>query len=264
MKIRHQDIVSLPINHPGAHDKEYRKRRDEIALLAKNHNPKTGTIPEIKYTTEEHLLWNSVVSRLDILHQKHASSVYLEAKNKLNISNDKIPQLKSISEKIEEATGFKLAPVEGLVDARSFLSYLGERTMLCTQYIRHSSKPEYTPEPDIIHELIGHAPMFMNNEFADFSERLGKLAWCATDKEVKKIERLYWFTIEFGLIKEGDSLKAFGAGLLSSLEELKHAFSREVIRLPFNTETITKTNYDYSKIQDKLFIISSLKDLLLR
>ncbi len=258
MNIQHKNIAILPLDHPGVNDKQYRARRNEIALLSKQH-AKAKTIPAVSYTKEENEVWEFVVSKLEKLHRVHASSVYLEAKKELGISPDRIPQLKDISEELERKANFRLAPVEGLVDARSFLSYLGERTMLCTQYIRHGSQPEYTPEPDIIHELIGHVPMFMNKEFSDFSERLGKLAWTANDEEITKLERLYWFVVEFGLVQEQEGIKAFGAGLLSSLGEIEHAFSSEVLRRPFDIDEITNTSYDYSKMQDKLFVVPSLE-----
>lgn len=130
--------------------------------------------------------------------------------------------------------------------------------MLCTQYIRHASNPEYTPEPDIVHEVIGHVPMFTDPDFVEFSELLGRAALKANEEELKQIERLYWFTIEFGLIQEKE-LKVYGAGLLSSFGEIQHCMGVE--KLPFDLQTVIETDYDYTKMQDKLFVIQSFKDL---
>src|SRR6185436_1771625 len=124
--------------------------------------------------------------------------------------------LSEMNRSLKETTGFRLAPIEGLVETRAFLSWLSYRVMLSTQYVRHHSRPDYTPEPDIIHESIGHIPSFTNAEFADFSQFIGRGARIANDQQLEQLGRLYWFTVEFGLVEEGDSFKAFGAGLLSS------------------------------------------------
>ncbi len=257
-----EDIEELPIEHPGAHDPEYRKRRDYIASLSKQfrEDPENKII-DVEYTPEEQKIWQIVATRLDELHQKHASRVYLEAKKKLGITNERIPQISKLSKRLTELTGFRLAPIEGLVDTRAFLSWLSWRTMLSTQYIRHHSRPEYTPEPDIVHESIGHIPMFTEQDFADFSQSIGHGARVATDEQIEELGRLYWFTVEFGLIKEEGELKAYGAGLLSSFGELEHALSDKVERRPFDLETVINTDYSYSDMQPILYVISSYEEL---
>jgi phenylalanine-4-hydroxylase len=133
--------------------------------------------------------------------------------------------------------------------------------MLSTQYIRHHSRPDYTPEPDIVHESIGHIPMFTNRDFADFSQFIGHGARVATDKQIEELGKLYWFTVEFGLIEEDDEVKAYGAGLLSSYGELEHAFSDEVERRPFDLEEVINQDYTYSDMQPLLYVISSYAEL---
>lgn len=257
-----EDIEELPIDHPGAHDEDYRKRRDYIAGLSKKfREDPEHRIVDVRYTPKEQRIWQIVATRLEQLHQKYASAVYLEAKKKLGISNEQIPQLSEMSRRLQETTGFRLAPVEGLVDTRAFLSWLSWRTMLSTQYIRHHSRPEYTPEPDIVHESIGHIPMFTNKNFADFSQFIGHGARIANDKQLEELGRLYWFTVEFGLVEEKGELKAYGAGLLSSYGELEHAFSDKVERRPFNLEQVINTDYDYSDMQPVLYVIRSYAEL---
>jgi phenylalanine-4-hydroxylase len=257
-----EDIEELPIDHPGAHDEEYRKRRDYIASLSKRfrEDPEHRII-DVEYNPEEQRIWQIVAARLEELHQKRASAVYLEAKKKLGISNERIPQLSEMSRRLQETTGFRLAPIEGLVETRSFLSWLSWRTMLSTQYIRHHSRPEYTPEPDIVHESIGHIPMFTNPVFADFSQFIGHGARVATDEQIEELGRLYWFTVEFGLVEEKGELKAYGAGLLSSYGELEHAFSDKVERRAFDLEQVINTPYDYSDMQPVLYVIRSYAEL---
>lgn len=260
-----EDIEELPLEHPGAHDPEYRKRRDHIASMSKRFRLDAAhRIIDVDYTPEEQKIWQIVATKLEELHRKHASSFYLEAKKKLGITNERIPQISELSRRLTELTGFRLAPIEGLVDTRAFLSWLAWRTMLSTQYIRHSSRPEYTPEPDIVHEAIGHIPMFTNPDFADFSQFIGHGARVASDKQLEELGRLYWFTVEFGLVEEAGEIKAYGAGLLSSFGELENAFTDKVERRPFDLEEVTNTPFSYSDMQPVLYIIPSyeyLKDV---
>lgn len=255
-----EDINELHLDHPGANDEDYRKRRDHIASLARKFR-ETGVITDVEYTDEEQGVWRYVAGELEELHAQKASSFYLQAKRDLGISNERIPQLTEMNRRLKELSNFRLAPIEGLVETRGFLSWLSYRTMLSTQYIRHHSRPEYTPEPDIVHESIGHIPMFTNRNFADFSQFIGHGARIATDKQLEELGRLYWFTVEFGMIRENGELKAYGAGLLSSFGELEHAFSDKVERRPFDLEQVINTDYDYSEMQKILYVISSYSEL---
>lgn len=255
-----EDIEELHLDHPGANDVEYRTRRDYIAGLSRNFR-ETGVITDVEYTEEEQEIWRHVAGKLQTLHEKHASPFYLKAKRDLGISTERIPQLSEMNRRLRELTNFRLAPIEGLVDTRAFLSWLSWRTMLSTQYIRHHSRPEYTPEPDIVHEAIGHIPMFTNMNFADYSQFIGHGARIATDEQIEELGRLYWFTVEFGLIDHDGEVKAYGAGLLSSFGELEHAFSGEVERRPFDLEQVIKHEFTYSDMQPVLYVIRSYAEL---
>ncbi len=254
--MKFEDINQLELDHPGANDEEYRERRNYIASLAKKFR-ETGEITDVDYTDEEQNIWRQVAGRLEELHQKRASQFYLDAKRDLGFSNDRIPQLSEMNRRLRELTGFRLAPIEGLVETRAFLSWLSFRTMLSTQYIRHHSKPEYTPEPDIIHEAIGHIPTFTNTAFADYSQFIGHGARIANDRQLDELGRLYWFTVEFGLKEEGGEIKAYGAGLLSSVGELEHAFGDKVERRPFDFEQVINHDFTYSDLQPVLYVIPS-------
>ncbi len=256
-----EDISLLPLDHPGANDPKYKQRREFIVSLAEKfrRNP-AATLPTVEYTTEETETWSTAASRLQELHRKLANTQYLKSKQALGINTRKIPQLNELNEKLRPQNFF-LAPVGGLIDARSFLSSLQNNIMLCTQYVRHSSRPDYTPEPDVIHEVIGHVPAFTNKEFVEFSKMIGRGAAIANEQQLQALERLYWFTVEFGLIEQQGEVRAFGAGLLSSFGELGHCFSGEVERKKFALDEVTSTEFSYSEMQTKLFIIPSFKYL---
>ena len=255
-----EDIEELHLDHPGASDEEYRKRRDHIASLSKKFR-ETGVITDVDYSEEEQGIWRHVATKLEELHQKYASPFYLRAKKDLGITTERIPQLSEMNRRLKELTGFRLAPIEGLVDTRAFLSWLSWRVMLSTQYIRHHSRPDYTPEPDIVHESIGHIPMFTNPAFADYSQFVGHGARRANDQQLEELGRLYWFTVEFGLVEHEGEIKAYGAGLLSSYGELQHAFSDEVERRPFDLEQVINHEYTYSDMQPVLYVIPSYAEL---
>jgi len=254
--MKFEKINQLELDHPGASDADYRIRRDGIAALAKNFR-ETHRITDVQYTDEEQKVWQIVATKLEEIQSKRASEFYLDAKSKLGISTKRIPQLSEMNKRLGELSNFRLAPIEGLVETRAFLSWLSYRTMLCTQYIRHPSRPEYTPEPDIVHEAIGHIPNFTNRDFADFSQFIGHGARVATDEQLEELGRLYWFTVEYGLVEENGELKAYGAGLLSSFGELENAFTDNVERRPFDLEQVINTNYSYSDMQPVLYVIPS-------
>lgn len=258
--MKFENINELHLDHPGANDVEYRKRRDYIASLAKRFR-QTGEITDVEYSEQEQAVWRIVAERLEDLQQKYASPFYLKAKKDLGITTERIPQLSEMNRRLHELTGFRLAPIEGLVETRGFLSWLSYRVMLSTQYIRHHSKPEYTPEPDIVHEAIGHIPMFTNPNFADFSQFIGHGARIADDRQLDELGRLYWFTVEFGLVEHEGDIKAYGAGLLSSFGELEHAFSDKVERRPFNLEQVINHEFTYSDMQPVLYVIPSYAEL---
>ncbi|OGI65694.1 hypothetical protein A2642_04140 [Candidatus Nomurabacteria bacterium RIFCSPHIGHO2_01_FULL_39_10] len=260
-----QPLHTLPIldlDHPGAHDQEYRKRREIITNAALEfHAQQSLSLPLVEYTTEEHKVWQHVYKKLKHLHDKHASSLYNQGRTLLNLPQNHIPQLAHLSEQLQQLSNFHLEPIHGLVDARIFLSKLANNTMLCTQYIRHPSKPEFTPEPDIIHEVLGHVPLFTNPQLNKISQLIGKAAISATKSQLLSLTRLYWYTIEYGLIKEHNQIKALGAGLLGGIHDLQNAFSGHAIHKPFNMQEIINTDFNYSFEQPHFFVIPSLDNL---
>lgn len=261
-----QTHIILDLDHPGAQDQEYRQRRNEIAELSNNFWEKTSSsgfvhIPQVEYLPNEQKTWQTVNLMLSELLDKNACSSYLKARQILSLPLSKIPQMADLTEALKKLHGFKLFPIAGLVNSKAFLSGLAQKTMLCTQYIRHHSRPTFTPEPDLIHEYIGHAPMFTDQAIVEFSELIGQGALRATPDQLTQLERLYWFTLEYGLIEENGKVKAFGAGLLAGIEDHNNAFKSGADLRPFDLNTVINTPYDYAHLQDKYFVLQSFDQL---
>ncbi len=252
-------IVQLDPDHPGFRDKVYRARRDRIAQIALDYIPGTP-IPDVCYTEQEHEVWRVIREKLEPCHKQYACAEFLENAKRLNLPHTEIPQLCEVSALVEDLSGFRLEPVAGLVQPRVFLESLASGVFLSTQYIRHHSAPLYTPEPDIVHELIGHAMMLASRRIAELSRLVGEaVRRTTTDEALERLARVYWFTIEFGAIREAGSIKAYGAGLLSSAGELE-AMHRAEIR-PFDLEAASHQTYDPTTFQPFFFCADSFDQM---
>ncbi len=252
--------VELDHDHPGFNDPVYRRRRNEIAAIAANHE-RGGPIAEVEYTEEEHEVWRLVHSKLSALYPQYACSTFLRGFEDLALSSDHVPQLREVSDKLKPLSGFQLNPVAGLVSPKTFYSILADRYFLATQYIRHPSVPLYTPEPDILHEVMGHANMLACPDFARMAEQVGRAARrLETDGALDFLSRVFWFTVEFGVVREDGVVKAYGAGILSSFGETK-AFQDAEIR-PLDFVAMGTQRYDITHYQPVLFGPDSYGELI--
>jgi phenylalanine-4-hydroxylase len=253
------DTLELEAGHPGLADADYVRRRNELFALCRRHRLEDLGPPLLAYTPEETRIWRDVAPKLDELHRKHACSMYLDAKATLGISTSEIPQLRHLSDRLERETRMHLVPAEGPLAYRTFYSYIARRGFPVTQFIRHGSHPEFTPEPDMIHDCLGHVPALMNHDYAEVLTLVGRAAMTTQDPlQVLALKRFSWYSIEFGLIEEAGETKVFGAGILSSTGEIPFSlFSKDVRRRPFVTEEVIETDYDPSRMQDHLFVIPS-------
>ncbi len=245
---------------PGEHDSGYVARRKELFALCRRHRLERLGPPLVAYTPEETRVWREVSPKLHELHDRHACALYLKAKTDLAITEDEIPQLKTISERLERETNMHLVPAEGALPYRTFYEYIAGRGFPVTQFIRHGSHPEFTPEPDMIHDCLGHVPPLMNRDYAELLTLIGKAAATTPHgDQVLALKRFSWFSIEFGLIEEAGETKVFGAGILSSTGEIPHSlFSPHATRRPFVTDVVIATDYDPSQMQKDFFIAPSL------
>ena len=251
--------LELEPGHPGEHDLEYVERRKFLFDLTRRHRLERLGPPLVEYTAEETRIWREVSPKLDALHRKHACSIYLKGKDALAINPTEIPQLRTISERLERETNMHLVPAEGALPYRTFYEYIAQRGFPVTQFIRHGSHPEFTPEPDMIHDCLGHVPPLMNPDYAELLTLIGKAAATTPHgDQVLALKRFSWFSIEFGLIEEAGEVKVFGAGILSSTGEIPHSlFSPDATRRPFVTDVVIGTDYDPSQMQKDFFVAPS-------
>lgn len=250
-------IVQLDPDHPGFRDQNYRARRNQIAEIAMNYRP-GEPLPDAPYTDEEHQVWNAIWRALGPAHQKHACAEYLAALDRLDFGPDRIPQLGEVNEKVQAISGFRLEPVAGLVQPRVFLESLADGVFLCTQYIRHHSTPLYTPEPDVVHEIVGHGVTLACEAIAELNRLFGQAVKRTKSSEaLNRLSRVYWFTIEFGVLRENGALKAYGTGLLSSAGEMEEMHKAEL--RPFDLSAASLEAYDPTRFQPVLFCADSFQ-----
>eukprot|EP00331_Platyophrya_macrostoma_P018755 CAMPEP_0176472304 /NCGR_PEP_ID=MMETSP0127-20121128/41671_1 /TAXON_ID=938130 /ORGANISM="Platyophrya macrostoma, Strain WH" /LENGTH=436 /DNA_ID=CAMNT_0017867163 /DNA_START=144 /DNA_END=1454 /DNA_ORIENTATION=+ len=259
-----EDLMDDPANpHPGFHDEAYKARRRAIAASARGHRHGMK-IPRMEYTEQEKATWTAVYDNLFHLFPTHAckqfnSTLPLFAEN-AGFCRTELPQLQDVSDYIESQTGFTIRPVAGLLSSRDFFNALAFRIFFSTQYIRHHSQPLYTPEPDIVHEIIGHVPMMADPDFADFCQKIGFASLGASDEVIEELGRCYWYSVEFGLCKQGGHVRAYGSGILSSAGELQYCLSKEPQLLPWDPFVAAKMPFPITKYQPTYFVAEDFRD----
>ena len=252
------DVV-LGADHPGFLDPDYRARRNALAALALDWRP-GRPVPQPAYTDVEHAVWRVVARELEPLHRRHACRAYLEAKEELGLAVDRVPQLPDVTVALGRVTGFRYLPVAGLAPLRDFYGAFAGSTFFSTQYLRHPSMPLYTPEPDVIHEVVGHANQLADPCFAALYRLVGgAVARTRGDDALRFLSRVFWFTMEFGLVEEDGEPKAYGAGILSSCGEIG-AFRDAEIR-PLDVGEMGTAAYDITRYQPVLFAAASMSQL---
>jgi phenylalanine-4-hydroxylase len=217
-----------------------------------------------KYTDEENDTWAYLYSRQKRIIEGKACPEFLAGLEILNMNPHEIPQCSEVSEALMKSTGWSVEPVEKIIPLKTFFELLSTKRFPAATFIRIPEEIDYLKEPDIFHEFFGHCPLLTNQNYADFVENYGKLA-LQCDKDVQSLlGRLFWFTVEFGLIKSSDSekMKIYGGGILSSFQETQYALeSLDPLRSQFNLNQVLKTNYRYDEIQKQYFYIHSLQEL---
>ena len=251
--------VHLAHDHPGANDPAYRARRNEIAAGALAWRPGEPS-PLIDYTADEQNVWRTVCRELFPKYERYAINEFREGVERLRLPRDHVPNLDEVSELLEPLTGFRYVPAAGLVPLREFYGTLRDRIFHSTQYVRHSAVPLYTPEPDIIHEVIGHGHLLATPTFSELHRLTGEATHRLRDDDnVRFLSKVFWFTVEFGVVVEDGELRAYGAGILSSYGEIEEFRGME--HRPLDLVEMGTLDYDITAYQPVLYRAESLDEV---
>jgi phenylalanine-4-hydroxylase len=217
---------------------------------------------EYDYTDAEQEVWRMLSDRQTKLTKRLAHKYYLDGVEALGLI-DRIPDFDEVGRKLRKLTGWELVAVPGLIPAPAFFDHLAERRFPVTNWLRKREELDYIVEPDMFHDFFGHVPALTQPAFADFMQMYGQKAEGLIELGGgDMIERLYWYTAEFGLMQEGGQVKAFGAGLMSSFSELQFAVeSPDAHHVPFDLETVMRTVYEIDKFQRAYFVLPSFSVL---
>lgn len=237
------------------------RTRREIGPVAADH-----TIDQRwnAYSAEEHSRWDALTERMMKLLPGRACREFMAAAETLKLSEGGIPDFERLSDQLEALTGWRVVGVPGLVPDEAFFDHLANRRFPAGCFIRDADEMDYIEEPDVFHDVFGHVPLLANPAYADFMAAYGRGGQRAMSLgRLKNLARLYWYTIEFGLIREGDGLRLFGAGIMSSPTETVFALEdASPNRIGFDLERVMRTNYRIDDFQQSYFVIDSFDALL--
>lgn len=250
------EIVQLQFEHPANHDREYQLRRGLITEVSRRYR-EGEPVPRVDYTEAENRVWRTVRERTSEAHARFACRRYRDAWDALGLDAERVPQLADVNATVTPRTGFRMRPVTGFVSPRSFFGELARGVFLSTQYVRYAGTPWFSPDPDVIHELVGHAPTLLAPALAELNRHFGRTALRVDDAALEKVIRAHWFTLETGVATEDGRTKAYGAAILSSPDEMEHCASRATLR-PFDLAAICDTPFEPTVLQDRLFLAPSL------
>ncbi|MGC8548351.1 MAG: phenylalanine 4-monooxygenase [Acidobacteriaceae bacterium] len=215
------------------------------------------------YTPEQQDIWRELVSRRMPQLEAHACQEYLVGFEQIGLQADSIPNLPKVNERLEPLTGWNATPVSGFLPPDAFFEMLAARRFPTTTWLRSRESMEYTPEPDIFHDVLGHVPMHAHPVFADFLQHYGKV--CATvmgDKDkLERMGRLFWFTVEFGVIRQDGGIKLYGSGLISSHGESRYVIEGGPEIRDFNLEQVLEQEFKVSEMQKVLYAVESFDQI---
>lgn len=214
------------------------------------------------YTHEENATWQILMQRQQPILKNRACDEFIDGLAKLQLPEDRIPQCKEVSAALQDLTGWALEPVAALISFDKFFNLLANRRFPAATFIRKREELDYLKEPDIFHEIFGHCPLLTNPAYAEFVHAYGKLGVNATPKERVLLARLFWFTIEFGLMNTPQGLRAYGGGILSSAKETVYCVeSAAAVRKPFSVMDALRTPYNIDVIQPTYFVLNRFDEL---
>lgn len=215
------------------------------------------------YTEEDAHVWHTLFTRQMDYLQQYAADDYLQAVKAVGFNKDEIPHFERTTARLQATTGWQLTVVPELVPTAHFFSLLAQRIFPATAWLRTYEQIDYLEEPDMFHDVFGHVPLLMNEAYAGFMEGIGMLAmkWIDVPEAIKLLGRIYWFTIEFGLIKQTNDWKIYGAGIISSATEAAHSMSANSIKSDFDLQQMLGTDYRTDILQERYFVVKSFRQL---
>ena len=217
----------------------------------------------IAYTAEQHGVWQELVERRLPQLQQHACAEYLDGFKQIGLQADRLPNLRDVSSRLTPRTGWASTPVSGFLPADAFFEMLAARMFPTTTWLRSRESMDYTPEPDIFHDVFGHVPMHAHPVFADFLEKYGKICAAVIDRPeaLERLGRLFWFTVEFGLIRQAGEIKVYGSGLISSHGECTRVLAGGCEIRDFKLEEVLNQEMQTSEMQPILFAVDSFEQI---
>jgi len=216
-----------------------------------------------RYTPEQHTLWSELVQRRMAQLEHCACREYLAGWNVLGLERKQIPHLAEVGERLEKRTGWSVQPVSGFMPARAFFEMLAARQFPTTTWLRSRESMDYTPEPDILHDALGHLPMFAEQSFADAVAEYGRVCYAIEDEEkLERMGRLYWYTFEFGLIRQDGAVKVYGSGVASSQQECTNVLSGGCKIRDFSVAEVLNTTVKVDEVHKLLFAINSFSEMM--
>ena len=216
------------------------------------------------YTREQHDVWATLYARRMATLRETGSAIFLEGAERIGLDARRVPDLAIVNARLAPRTGWRAEPVRGFIEPRAFFACLAQRRFPTTITVRPREQLDYLPEPDIFHDVFGHVPLHADPVFADFLQRFGQAASRATaPDDVTAMARLFWFTVEFGLVRESGALKVYGSGLISSHEDAANALGPRCERRPFSLEAVIAQPFAIDRLQDVLFVVDDFRQLFL-
>lgn len=217
------------------------------------------------YTSADLEVWKTLFERQQENLKEKGSSVYLNCLKNMHpvLNANEIPDFEKIGQWFDNHTGWKIEVVPGLIPVEDFFDLLAEKRFCSSTWLRTMEQLDYLEEPDMFHDIFGHIPLLSDPEFSDFAQRFGKLGQCFKDDErvVKELQRLYWFTIEFGVIREKGKIKSYGAGIMSSFGETNRVDAGECRFLPFDIDEVLQKYFHTDVMQEDYFVLNSFEEL---
>ena len=218
-----------------------------------------------KYTSEDREVWKILFERQLVNLKDRASQVYLDCLQEMEavLHSKNIANFSELNETLMKKNGWTIEVVKGLIPVDEFFQLLSIKKFCASTWLRTKEQLDYLDEPDMFHDIFGHIPLLMNRDFSNFAEGIGKIALNYLDNEevLVKLQRIYWFTIEFGLIKENNQVKGYGAGIMSSFGETNHIFEDNILIHPFNMEMVIGKEFISTEIQNEYVMIDHYLDL---